>query len=57
MLVRHIVRLFLVFEHVCAGGGGGVCVSIGRYRLFAWAIVVGIGVSVLMVHGRWTEVA
>ena len=23
MLVRHIVRLLLVFEHVCAGGGGG----------------------------------
>ena len=37
------------------GGGGGV--AIGRYRLFAGAIVVGIGVSVLMVHGRWTEVA
>ena len=32
-------------------------VAIGRYRWFAWAIVVGIGVSVLMVHGRWTEVA
>ena len=37
--------------------GGGGSVAIGRYRWLAWAIVVGMGVYVLMVHGRWTEVA
>ena len=29
-----------------------IYVAIGRYRWFAWAIVVRICVSVLMVHGR-----
>ena len=29
-----------------------IYVAIGQYRWFVWAIVVGIGISVLMVHGR-----
>ena len=54
MLVRHIVRLLLVLSTFVLGG---CSVAIGRYRWFAWAIVVGIGVAVFNVHGMWTEVA
>ena len=56
MLVRHIVRLLLVLSTFVREEGGS-SIAIGRYRWLVWAIVVGINVAVLMVHGRWTEVA
>ena len=43
VLIRGIVRSFLVFEHVCAGvgGGGGGSVTIGQYRSSLWWPTVG----------------
>ena len=43
MLARGIVRSLLVLSTFVLGGGGG-SVAIGRYCLFVWATVVGIGV-------------
>ena len=47
MLDRHIVRLLFVLSTFMLKREKD-SITIGRYRWFAWVIVVGIGVSVLM---------